>query len=81
VAAVLAVEREGRQDLAAAELDIDESTISRTLQRAHHWQLQDARRALAEILELWHFAADEPAVEHHAAVDQLHRQDAEGTAP
>ena len=51
--AVLAVEREGRQDLAAAELDIDESTISRTLQRAHHWQLQDARRALAEILERW----------------------------
>ena len=51
--AVLALDREGRQDLAAAELGIDESTISRTLQRAHHWQLRDARRALAEILECW----------------------------
>jgi hypothetical protein len=51
--AVLAVEREEQQDLAAAELGIDESTISRTLQRAHHWQLRDARRALAEILECW----------------------------
>jgi hypothetical protein len=51
--ALLALKREGRQDLAAAELGIDESTISRTLQRAHHWQQQDARRALAEILERW----------------------------
>ena len=51
--AVLAVERERQQDLAAAELGIDESTISRTLRRAHYWQLQDARMALAEILERW----------------------------
>jgi hypothetical protein len=51
--AVLAVERERQQDLAAAELGIDESTISRTLRRSHHWQLRDARRALAEILECW----------------------------
>lgn len=51
--AVLAVEREGRQDLAAAELGIDESTISRTLQRAHHWQLRDARKIMTEILECW----------------------------
>jgi hypothetical protein len=65
--AVLALEREGRQDLAAAELGIDESTISRTLQRAHHSQLHDARGALAEILERWQFAADEPTREQPAA--------------
>jgi hypothetical protein len=57
---VLAVEAEGRQDLAAATLGIDESTVSRTLQRAHHWQLRDARTALAEILERWPTGAPLP---------------------
>ena len=51
--ALVAVERARRQDVAARALGVDESTISRTLQRARHWQLHDTRKALAEILERW----------------------------
>jgi hypothetical protein len=74
--AVLALEREGRQDLAAAELGIDESTISRTLQRAHHWQLHDARKALTEILGRWQTTADGPVGEHPDAESPLRPGDA-----
>ncbi len=79
--AMLAVEREGRQDLAAAELGIDESTISRTLQRAHHWQLHDARRALAEILERWQATTEESTVESPAAGGSLRSRDSRRTPP
>jgi hypothetical protein len=73
--AILAVERKGRQDLAAAELGVDESTISRTLRRAHHWQLHDGRRALAEILERWRIATEESTEECPAAGGSLRSRD------
>lgn len=68
---VLALEGEARQDLAAATLGIDESTVSRTLQRAHHWQLHDSKRALTEILERWQIPSGEHTRVRPRAEDSL----------
>lgn len=42
--------RTGRQETTARRLGIDESTVSRNLQRGFYWQLEDVERILGEVL-------------------------------
>lgn len=52
-----AYEATGSQEQAARRLDLKSvSTVSRSLQRSHYWQLVDAREGLRELLE-GHFGA------------------------
>ena len=47
------VMRTGSQELAAKKLGVNVSTVSRTLRRAHYWQVEDACRATEEYLKLY----------------------------
>ena len=42
--------RTGSQELAARKLGVNVSTVSRTLRRAHHWQIEETRQATEEFL-------------------------------
>jgi hypothetical protein len=43
--------RTGSQELAAKKLGVNVSTVSRTLRRAHHWQIEETRQATEEFLQ------------------------------
>jgi hypothetical protein len=47
---IRAYEETGRLEDTAAELGIDESTVSRNLRRGFYWQLRDATESLATVL-------------------------------
>lgn len=46
-------EEAGKLEFAARHLGIDESTVSRNLQRGSHWQLVEAREGLRRLLHLY----------------------------
>lgn len=43
----------GRQDLVAANLNLDASTVSRTLKRAHYWQAIETMEAMRKIIRAY----------------------------
>ncbi len=45
--------RTGSQELAAKKLGVNVSTVSRTLRRAHHWQVEETLRATEEFLQAY----------------------------
>jgi hypothetical protein len=45
--------RTGSQEVAAKKLGVNVSTVSRTLRRAHYWQIEEAWRATEEYLRLY----------------------------
>jgi SatD family (SatD) len=45
--------RTGSQELAAKKLAVNISTVSRTLRRAHYWQIEETCRATEEYLRLY----------------------------
>jgi hypothetical protein len=47
------VTRTGSQEGAAKKLGVNVSTVSRTLRRAHYWQIEEAVRATEEYLKLY----------------------------
>lgn len=48
----IAYENDKRLEVSAQRLGIDESTVSRNLQRGYHWQILEARRRLRELLAM-----------------------------
>jgi hypothetical protein len=45
--------RTGSQELAAKKLGVNVSTVSRTLRRAHYWQIEETCRATEEFLQAY----------------------------
>ena len=45
--------RTGSQELAAKKLGVNVSTVSRTLRRAHHWQIEETCQATEEFLRAY----------------------------
>lgn len=45
--------RAGSQELAAQKLGVNESTVSRTLRRAHYWQIEETCQATEEFLQAY----------------------------
>lgn len=45
--------RTGSQEMAASKLGVNVSTVSRTLRRAHYWQIEDTCRSTEEFLKAY----------------------------
>jgi hypothetical protein len=50
---IAALEATGSQEAAARKLRVNISTVSRTLRRAHYWQLEESRTALEQVIEAY----------------------------
>jgi len=50
---IAALEATGSQEAAARKLRVNVSTISRTLRRAHYWQLEESRSALEQVISAY----------------------------
>ena len=50
---IAALETTASQEAAARKLRVNVSTVSRTLRRAHYWQLEESRATLEQVIEVY----------------------------